>query len=431
VAKLPRGFAPLAERDFLIFFLGRTVSLLGSALAPIALAFGVLEIGGSASDLGLVVAAGLVPAILFILVGGIWSDRLPRHLVMVVSDVISGGAQAVIAVLLLTGKAEVWHFVVVAAVRGASSSFFFPASQGIVPQLVSGAHLQEANALLRLSRNATLIGGTALAGVVIAAGSPGWALAFDAVTYFVGSAFLLFLHIPRDLKLPERHFVRELREGWDEFRSRTWLWSIVVQFAFVNACSIGAFSVLGPVVANDELGGATAWAAIVTCQSAGFVVGGLVTLRWRPARILLVATLGIFAMVPPLLLLAPPAPTVVIAVAGFVAGFGIELFGVFWDLAVQEQIPPAALSRVYSYDMLGSIVFMPVGAALAGPAADAFGVAETLVGAGVIVVAATIPILFVRDVRTLRRLPAPEPEPAAGASHLLVGAEGHVAREAS
>jgi MFS family permease len=431
VRTLPRGFAPLAERDFLVFFLGRTVSLLGSALAPIALAFGVLEIGGSASDLGLVVAAGLVPAILFILIGGIWSDRLPRHLVMVVSDVISGGAQAVIAVLLLTGQAEVWHFVVVAVVRGAASSFFFPASQGIVPQLVSSAHLQEANALARLSRNATLIGGTALAGVVIAAASPGWALAFDAVTYFVGSAFLLFLHIPRDLTLPERHFVRELREGWDEFRSRTWLWSIVVQFAFVNACSIGAFSVLGPVVANDELGGATAWAAIVTCQSAGFIVGGLVTLRWRPARILLIATLGIFAMVPPLLLLAPPAPTVVIAIAAFVAGFGIELFGVFWDLAMQEQIPAAALSRVYSYDMLGSIVFMPLGAALAGPAADAFGVAETLVAAGVIVLVATIPILFVHDVRTLRRVPAPEPEPVEVASHLLVGAEGHVEREAS
>ena len=399
----PRGLAPLAERDFLLLFLGRTVSLIGTALAPIALAFGVLGIDGSASELGLVVAAGVIPQILFILVGGIWADRLPRHHVMVASDVVSGAAQAAIAVLLLTGTAEVWHFVVLAFVRGIAASFFFPAAQGIVPQVVAAEHLQEANALLRLSRNGTLIGGTALAGVIVAIAGPGWALALDALTYFAGSAFLLFLRIPRYATLPERHFLRELREGWDEFRSRTWLWGIVVQFAFVNACAIGAWAVLGPVVADESLGGPGPWAAILAAQSAGLVVGGVVTLRWRPQRLLLVGTLGIFAMVPPLLLLAGPAPVVSIAAAAFVAGVGVEFFGVYWDTVLQQEVPQEALSRVSAYDGLGSLVFVPVGAAIAGPVADAVGIAEALVGASAVVVVATVAVLFIDDVRTLRR----------------------------
>jgi MFS family permease len=393
----------LAERQFLLLFLGRTVSLFGSALAPVALAFGVLEIGGSASDLGLVVGATFLPQVVFLLVGGIWADRLPRHHVMVVSDLISGAAQGAIAVLLLTGSAEIWHLASLGLVRGVASSFFFPASQGIVPQVVDAARLQQANALLRLSRNGTQIGGTALAGLLVAGVGPGWALAIDAVTYFVGCALLLFLRIPSSLTLPERHFLGELREGWDEFRSRTWLWAIVVQFAFVNACTVGAFAVLGPVVAEESLGGARAWGLILAAQSAGFVTGGLLTLHWKPSRPLLVATLGIFPMVPPLFLLAEPAPAVAIAAASFVAGFGIELFGVFWETVMQEQIPNEALARVSSYDALGSVVFIPLGAVIAGPIAALVGVAETLIGAGVIVVVATLAVLLVDDVRTLRR----------------------------
>lgn len=394
---------PLAERDFLLLFLGRTVSLFGSALAPIALAFAVLAIGGSASDLGLVVAAGFLPQVFFILVGGIWADRLPRHQVMVASDTLSGAAQALVAFLILTGAAEVWHLVVLQVVRGTASSFFFPAAQGIVPQVVSAARLQEGNALLRLSRNGTQVGGTALAGILVAAFGSGWAIAIDAVTYFLGSGFLLFLRIPRDLHLPERRFLRELREGWSEFRSRNWLWAIVVQFAFVNACSVGAWAVLGPLVADRSLGGAAAWGAILAAQSAGFICGGFVTLRYKPSRPLLVATLAIFAMAPPLLLLAPPAPAVVIALAAFVAGLGMELFGVFWDTVMQEQIPAEALSRVYSYDALGSFVFIPIGAAIAGPVADQIGLTETLLGASAVVVVATAAVLLVDDVRTLRR----------------------------
>jgi MFS family permease len=404
------ALSPLRERAFRLLFMGRALSLFGSAFAPIALAFAVLDLTGSASDLGLVVAAGFVPQIIFILVGGIWADRLPRHHVMVVSDLVAAGAQATMAVLVLTGLAEIWHLVALQVVRGVATSFFFPAAQGIVPQIVSARLLQEANALLRLTRNGTQIGGAAAGGILVAATGSGWALAFDAATYVVGAAFLLALRLPRDLRMPERHFVRELREGWDAFRSRAWLWGIVLQFAFVNAAGVGAWAVLGPLVANDDLGGATAWGLIVAAQATGLLLGGIFTLRYRPDRLLLAATLAIFPMALPILLLAVPAPVVVIALAAFIAGFGIEIFGVLWDVAMQQQISPDQLSRLYSYDALGSLLFIPLGAAVAGPLADSVGVTQTLVGAAVIIVVATALVLLIDDVRSLRRTddaPAP------------------------
>jgi MFS family permease len=419
---LRQALSPLAEREFRLLFVGRTISLFGSAFAPIAIAFAVLDLTGSASDLGLVLAAGFLPQVFFILVGGIWADRLPRHHVMVASDLLAGAAQAGIAAVVLTGVAEIWHLVALQVVRGIASSFFFPAAQGIVPETVSARLLQQANALLRLTRNAMQIGGAAAGGILVAAIGSGWALAFDAATYGLGAVFLLSLRLPRDLKMTERHFVRELREGWDAFRSRAWLWGIVVQFSFVNAAYIGAWAVLGPVVADEELGGAAAWGLILATQSAGLIVGAAVTLRYRPERILLVATLAIFLTAPPLLLLAPPAPVVVIALAAFAAGFGIELFGVFWDVAMQQQIPADQLSRVYSYDALGSFVFIPLGAAVAGPVADLVGVTETLVGAAIVIVAATALVLLIDEVRELRRTDpgvAPvEPEPVGATAQL-------------
>jgi predicted MFS family arabinose efflux permease len=401
---------PLGEREFRLLFLGRMLSLFGSAFAPIALAFAVLDLTGSPSDLGLVIAAGFVPQIFFILVGGIWADRLPRHHVMIASDLLAGGAQAAIATLVLTGVAEIWHLLALQVIRGIATSFFFPAAQGVVPETVSAGLLQEANALLRLTRNGTQIGGAAAGGVLVAAIGSGWALAFDAATYFAGAFFLLTLRLPRDLTMPDRNFVHELREAWDAFRSRAWLWGIVAQFAFVNATAVGAWAVLGPVVADNDLSGAAAWGFILAAQSAGFILGGVFTLRYRPDRLLLVATLAVFPMALPIVLLAVPAPAAVIALAAFTAGFGAEIFGVFWDVAMQQQIPPDQLSRVYSYDALGSFVFIPLGAAVAGPVAESVGVTETLAGAATVIVGATALVLLIDEVRTLRRTdvsPAP------------------------
>lgn len=405
VGRLP--FGPLAERDFRLLFLGRTISLFGSAFAPIALAFAVIVLTGSPSDLGLVLSAYMLAHLVFLLAGGVWADRLPRNLVMVTSDLLSGAAQLAAAALLLTGSAQAWHLIVLGAVRGGASAFFMPASTGLVPQVVSRGRLQEANALLSLSRNSTRIAGVALAGILVATVGPGWALALDGATYVLGALFVAMLRVPHVRPAEERQFLRELSEGWREFRSRSWLCVTIVQFALINAYAIGAFLVLGPFVAEQHLGGATAWGFILAAEAAGMIVAGVVALRYRPQRPLLVATLAVLTMAPLLALLGLAAPLALILPTAFVAGVGLELYGVFWDTTLQQHIPDEKLSRVSSYDVLGSFALIPIGVAVMGPISDAIGVADTLMGGALIVILATLAVISVSDVRNLRRVDLP------------------------
>lgn len=414
VAAAQTRLGPLAERPFLILFVGRSVSMLGSAIAPVGLAFAVIHLTGSPSDLGLVLAATFIPQVVFLLVGGVWADRLPRHIVMVVSDVVGAAAQATVAILLLLGEARVWEIVVLAAVRGVASAFFVPASSAVVPQTVRPELLQQANALLGLSRNATGILGAAGGGMLVAAVGPGWALAGDAATYLLGACVVAFLRLPAPPVEARQRFLRELAEGWHEVRSRTWLWTIVAQFTFINAFSWAAFFVLGPFVAQDELGGAAVWGVILTAQACGMLTGGFLALRWRPRRPLFVGNIAVLLIALPLSALALPTGRVLVAAAAFLAGAGIEFFEIIWVTTLQERIPEAKLSRVTSYDWLGSFVLVPVGTIVIGPLAGAIGLTDTLWVAAGIVVTATLAALAVTDVRRVKRLPVVEPaaEPA-------------------
>jgi MFS family permease len=400
-------FGPLAEREFRLLFAGRTISLFGSAFAPIALAFAVITLTGSPSDLGLVLSAYMLAHLVFLLAGGVWADRLPRHLVMVTSDLLSGASQIAAAVLLLSGVAQTWHLILLAAIKGGASAFFMPASTGLVPQVVSPARLQQANALLSLSRNSTRIAGVALAGLLVATVGAGWALALDGVTYGLGAVFVGMLRLPAAQPNENRQFLRELAEGWREFRSRSWLWVTIFQFALINAYAIGAFLVLGPFVAEKELGGAAAWGFILAAEAVGMILAGIVALRYRPERPLLVATLAVLTMAPLLALLGLAAPLVLILPAAMIAGVGLELYGVFWDTTLQQHIPDEKLSRVSSYDVLGSFALIPIGVAVMGPISGAIGVENTLIGAALVVVLATLAVISVADVRNLRRLDPP------------------------
>jgi MFS family permease len=397
---------PLGERDFRLLFLGRTISLFGSAFAPIALAFAVVELTDSPADLGVVLSAYMLSHLVFLLAGGVWADRLPRHLVMVVSDLASGSAQVGAALLLLSGSAEVWHLVVLGALRGGASAFFAPACTGLVPQVVSHDRLQQANALLGISRNLTRIGGVAVAGLLIAGVGPGWALALDGITYAFGAAFVVSIRPRRAVPAQSRKFFRELGEGWREFRSRSWLCVTIVQFALINAYAIGAFLVLGPFVAERSLGGAASWGLILAAEAVGMILAGIVALHYQPERPLLVATLAVLTMAPLLALLGIAAPLLLIVAAALVAGIGLELYGLFWETTLQQHIPEETLSRVSSYDVLGSFALIPVGVAFMGPVSEVFGVANTLMGAAVVVVVATFAVVAVADVRNLRRLDA-------------------------
>jgi MFS family permease len=288
-------------------------------------------------------------------------------------------------------------------VNGASSAFFFPASSGIVPQTVPPEMQQEANAALRLGLNATNIIGAALGGLLVAATGPGWAIAIDAASFGLAALTLGAMHLPASLRMKGSTVVRELREGWSDFWSRGWLWAIVLQFGIVNALQSGAVGVLGPGVAKAHFGGAAAWGAILTATSIGLVLSGMVMLHWRPRRILYVATLAVFPFALPLLALAGPAPLVVVIASGFAAGFCVEIFGVLWDTAMQQEIPQEKLSRLYSYDALGSWALMPIALAVIGPVAAAIGTRATLLASAALVVCATAPVLLSHDVRHLER----------------------------
>ena len=398
------ALAAFRSKPFRLLFAGELVSLLGTAVAPVALAFAVLDLTGSATDLGYVLAAGWLPQIVFILIGGVLGDRLPRDLVMVGANAFSAAAQVVAAGLLLVGVAQPWHLALLAAIRGTATALFFPAAQAVVPEIVERELLQPANALLRLAQSSSTIVGAGVGGIAVAAAGPGWAIAFDAVTYLTSALILVRMKIPRVVVERGETIIRELIEGWNEFRSREWLWVIVVCASVGNLVATASFSVLGPLIAKRYLGGAAAYGAIVGTQSAGFIAGGMLSLRWRPARPLLVSTLALLPTAAEIACYASVRVTAVIAAVAFFAGVGLEVFGVNWITALQQHIPTRVLSRVNSYDALGSFVFIPLGLVIAGPLADRFGVTDTLWGFLAIGVASVGAALLSRDVRTLRRV---------------------------
>ncbi len=396
------GWRPFRSVAFRYLFLGRFVSFLGNAIAPIAISFAVLDLTGSAGDLGLVLAARSLPMLLFVLVGGVVADRLPRQLVLVASNIVSAATQAAAAALLVTDNAGISSLMVLEALNGTSSAFLFPAAAGITPHTVAPPLLQQANALLRLGQNAAMIGGSAVAGVLVASVGSGWSLAADAVTFALSAVLLARIRLPRGDRVEASSALGDLREGWTEFRSRTWVWVVVVQFTFVNMALVCGDATLGPVIA-DETVGRRVWGLVLAAQTAGMVLGGLIAMRVRPLRplrfgvtagLLIVPLLGTLAFVP------ETVPLILCAVA---AGIGIEVFSVTWDLSLQQHIPPERLSRVASYDMLGSFVLMPVGYVVAGPLSSAFGVSTTVAGCAAIALGATLASLSVREVRQLRR----------------------------
>jgi predicted MFS family arabinose efflux permease len=372
-----QSFDALRERQFRLLFIGQIVSLFGDAVTGVALAFAVLDLTGSATDLGYVFAAKTVPLVAFLLIGGVFADRLPRRAVMLVADVVRFGAQGGVALLVLTHTAHIWQIVVLQAVSGTATAFFNPASTGLTPLTVSPERLQQANALRGLSMASTGIIGSAVSGALVAGVGAGWALAIDAATFLVSAYYLAQLRLPPHVKLAAQSFFGDLREGWHEFASRTWVWVIVVSASIGNMMS-SIFVVLGALVAKESLGGPGAWATILAALGVGSLVGGLVSLRVHVRRPLFFGSslLGFLAL--PTVLLALRAPVLVIAVGALLAGGGNMIFNALWETALQQHVPPAALSRVSAYDWFGSLAFQPIGLVIAGPAAVAIGVSTTL-----------------------------------------------------
>jgi predicted MFS family arabinose efflux permease len=400
---------PLGYRRFRALFAGRAISMLGSAIAPVAIAFAILDLTGSAAALGLVLAARSIPEVVFMLVGGVIADRFDRARILVAANIVAGVAQGVAATMLLTGTASIPALAALEAINGMASAIVFPAAAAMTPLTVPSALLQQANAMLRLGLNAALIVGAASGGLLVGTVGSGWGLAVDAAAYTVAAGCFVRLGQALDADPGASHrkpgsvnIVADLREGWREVISRTWLWTVVVAFGFANAAQAAARSTLGPVVADRSFG-PEGWGLVLAAQTAGMFAGGFLMLRLRPARLLLVGCAAILLWVPMFVVLAvSPTLTVLLPVA-FVGGIGIEVFSVCWDLSLQQQVSQDRLSRVYAFDALGSYAMIPIGQLAAGPLALALGTEDAIMACAVVVAVSIGATLAVPSVRHLRR----------------------------
>jgi predicted MFS family arabinose efflux permease len=415
---LTRRFPVLANRNFRLLLADRLLAPMAAAFSLVGVSFAVLDAGGSTADLSYVIAAQAAPSLVFLLVGGVIADRVAPQLVIVAANIMVAVGEGLFGILVLTAHPAIWVMIVLELVTGTGVALFYPASMALLPRLVPPEQMREASAISRLTMNAAMMAGAALAGECVALVGAGWALAVCGVGMLGSVPLLLAIKAAplerADLDVEAEHvpsMISDLREGWSEFRSHTWLWATVLQFFVVLAAWCGGFQVLGPAVANAHLGGAAAWGLISAAEATGLIVGGFVALRWSPGRPMLfvVLTGGAIALSP--LSLAMLLPLWVICATAFLLGVLIEAMSVVWTVTMAAKIPSDKLARVSAYDGLGTTMGMPVGALVAGPLAASIGVSATQYGAAAICVIAAALTLIPREIRTMRSDPI-EPVPA-------------------
>jgi MFS family permease len=411
----------LAIRDFRFLLADRLIAPASVGFSMVGVSFAVLKATNSATDLSYVLAAQIAPSLVFVLIGGVAADRFRAQRVIVVANLLMALGEGTFGILALAGHPPLWAMLGLEAVTGTGVALFYPASQALLPRIVPDRLLQEASALSRLVMNTGQMAGAAAAGLLVAAAGPGWALVLCGAGMVATVPMLMSIRATRPVAAgsapgsmaadaaPARSMIAELREGWSEFRSHTWLWVIVAQFGVVMMAWYGAFSVLGPVVAREHLGGAAAWGAITAADALGLIAGGMAALRFTPRRPMLfvVVTGGAIAISPLSLAMVLPLPAV--CAASFGLGVFVEMMMVQWTVAMTRNIPPDKLARVSSYDVLGSVIVMPIGALIAGPLGTAIGTSRAQYGAAALIVIASALALIPRDIRTMRYSEAQAP----------------------
>lgn len=383
-------------------FAARTISNVGNGIMPIALAFGVLALpGATPTSLSIVLAAQAIPLILMLPIGGVVADRLGRARVVAVTDIVLSLVVATMAGLFLTGTATVPLLALLSFLAGMLNGLWYPAFAGITPDVVPEDHLQPANAYVSIASNGGLIVGNAVGGLLVAAFGPGVAIGIDALSFLV-AGLLVFSF--RQVSAPHHSgesVVGDLVHGWRVFVSYRWVVVVVVAFSFIVMAMRGSEEVLGPVLALEEYGGASGWALVLAAMSVGLLVGGLTASRIRVSRPLVFGMLASLALPVWLVTLAFALPLPVVALGAFAWGLAIELFMVLWLTALQSNVPREALSRVSSYDAMGSLMFGPIGLALAGPMVAAVGLQTSFLIAAAIAATAILASLLSRSVRQL------------------------------
>jgi MFS family permease len=396
----------LREPDFRNLFAGQAASMLGDGIVVVALALYVSEIG-TPTDVGLVLASATIPLVVFLLIGGVWADRLPRHKLIIATDLVRFGLHALLATLIFTDAIEIWHLVVIEALFGTAEAFFRPAFTGLVPQTVPEELIQEAKAATSTVQTIAEFAGPALATALVLGAGAGWAFALDAATFLVSAAFLARVR-PRERGEPplRRRLLDDLREGYGEVRSRAWIWVTVAVFSIALLLSLGPWTTLGPTVAEEEYGDAAAFGVLAAAFGAGTMLGALIGFRWRPLHPMRAAFLCVLPWPPVTAAFGLGVPFELLLPLFALSGAGISLFGVWWDTALAERVPPHTLSRVSAYDWMGSLALLPLGYLLAGPLGEALGESLVLVAGNLLALLALLAGTVVRETWTMRRLDA-------------------------
>lgn len=405
----------LGVPGFRAYLAARALAMFGATMAPVALAFAVLHATGSAASLGLVLAAQTAPQVVFILVGGVLGDRASRKRIMISTNVVMAACQAGTAALLVLDHAQIAILVVLQAGWGTARAFFTPANTGVVPDLVGAEHIQDATALVTLSRSVASIVGPAAAGLLLIFWDPGYVVLIDALLFLCSAALMITLPLPHNKSTSDESMLRSLVAGWREFIGRSWVWSMVGSFGFYQGMVLPAIFVVGPVLAARNGGmGAAGWGIVLAAAGVGSVLGGLVLLRWRPAFPLVSSTVLVGLESLFLLAMAVTPQVELVALLALVGSAGVTMADALWLSTLQREIPSESLSRVSSYEWLGSLAFNPMGMAATGLVVlvvEPEVVLITVAAANLVVRAL---VLLVPGVRLIRNEPAKPAAAAAG-----------------
>jgi MFS family permease len=401
----------LGHRDFRMLWIAQSASVIGDNIVLVALALFIIERTHSATDLGFVLAAQAVPLVAFLLVGGVWADRLPRHRVMIATDLVRFALHALLATLIFAGTVPLWQVIVIEMLFRTAEAFFRPAANGLLPQTVPAGDIQPATAITGISSNVAEFAGPALATALVLGAGAGWAFALDAATFLVSAAFLSQVQPrtrgsqPAAGEEAARLGVWEsIRQGAREVRSRTWVWATLASFCMALFFGLASWFVLGPVVAREQYGHVSVYGFVEAAIGFGTIIGSVAGVGWRPRYPMRMGMLATLLWPMSAILYGAGVTLTIVIPASVLGGAGFALFDVWWLTALAERIPPHALSRVTSYDWMVSLGLLPVGYAIMGPLAESLGAVHVLIGGAALAIVAQALGLLPREMRMLERL---------------------------
>ncbi|SDJ15749.1 Predicted arabinose efflux permease, MFS family [Frankineae bacterium MT45] len=377
-------FTALRSRDFRLLWIGQSASVIGDNLVVVALALYVTRLTGKASDVAAVLVAYSLPLVVFVLIGGVVADRLPRQRLIVSTDLIRACLHGALALLIATGSVRVWHMVVIGVCFATAEAFFRPAYTGLIPQTVAESDIQSAQALSGMSSSLAEFASPALATALVLGVGGAAAFGLDALTFCV-SAFLIWRVRPRargDFSGEPAPVLSDLREGWQALRARTWVWATILSFSATLLLALAPFFVLGASVSRSEYGGEAVFGLTNACWGIGTVTGAVVASRWRPRHPMRTGMQAALWWPLAIAVYAAGAPLPIVYSAMTLAGLGIGLFGVWWETALAQRIPPHLLSRVSAWDWMGSLALLPLGYLLSGVLANTFGAVPVMLVGG-------------------------------------------------